>query len=146
MHVVLKSSDSYLLKNEKRVRQILQKFSYRFFVRLYAVSVNTNHIHLCVLAKTREGFHHFERAVAGAIAITISSCHKGKPLLSSFWEQIIYSRLVSWGRDFENTLLYIQKNLLEATGQIPYRREKGRRGKKVRADAKRMKTNFGIDG
>lgn len=49
---------------------------------------------------------------------------------NKFWQTRIYSRLMSWGRDFKNVKKYILQNTLEALGILPYTpRAKGTRSK-----------------
>ena len=45
-----------------------------------------------------------------------------------FWSELIYSRVVSWGREFKNVTKYILQNTLEALYLIAYKPRKLRRG------------------
>ncbi len=38
-----------------------------------------------------------------------------------FWNQLVYTRIVSWGRDFKTVAQYVLKNLWEGFG-VPVRR------------------------
>ncbi|MCB0351261.1 MAG: hypothetical protein KDD38_08770 [Bdellovibrionales bacterium] len=37
-----------------------------------------------------------------------------------FWSYLIFSRIVSWGREFKTVIRYVQKNTLEALNLIAY--------------------------
>ena len=37
-----------------------------------------------------------------------------------FWDYRPFSRVVSWGRDFNNCIRYLKQNILEALGFVPY--------------------------
>src|ERR1035437_6494713 len=120
MHLVFKSETNVLMKNAKVVRQLQKRFSHLFTVRIYSYSIQINHLHLCVQAKSRAGLHHFNRALAGSLALAVSSVREGRTLLRPFWKAPVYSRVVRWGKDFRYLLRYIRQNELESLGLIPY--------------------------
>ena len=51
-----------------------------------------------------------------------------------FWAVLIYSRVMTWGRDFANVTKYIVQNTLEALFIVAYRPRKNRRLSTDRAD------------
>ena len=129
MHLIMKSNENSLLKNAKRIRPIIKTFSVLFGVRILELSINSNHIHFCIQGKTRKGIQDFNRAIAGTIALKLTSARKGVSLTKSFWKQTIYSRIVEWGRDLTNLCKYIVMNQKEALGIISYT-SRGREPKK----------------
>ena len=46
---------------------------------------------------------------------------------NKFWQTRIYTRIVSWGRDFRAVIKYIIQNTKEALGLIPYQERKPKR-------------------
>lgn len=57
-----------------------------------------------------------------------------------FWQLLIYSRIVSWGREFKTVSRYIVQNTLEALNIIAYRQRKteSKTGKKT---ARKVRSN-----
>ncbi len=49
----------------------------------------------------------------------ITGCKKNQ---RKFWSYLLYSRIVSWGREFKTVRQYIQKNTLEALHLIAYQK------------------------
>ena len=45
-----------------------------------------------------------------------SSRAKGK-----FWDLLVFSRIVEWGKAFRIVMAYVLQNELEANGEIPYK-------------------------
>ncbi len=122
MHVVFRSdnakgSTSFTRKNQP-IRSILQKESKRFYVNLYKVAICGNHIHMCVKAKTKEGFKNFLRATSGQIA---------KLSKIKLWSTIPYTRIIDWGKAFKQVIQYVHKNELETLGLIAYTPRKRKR-------------------
>lgn len=128
MHLVLKSSRAVgklsLHRESRFIEALIQQAGKRFGIRLYEFSNNGNHLHLLLRAETREGFKSFLRSISGAIARRMTGAKKGKPLSSSFWDNIPFTRIVEWGRDFKNAQSYVIQNLLEALNLIPYQPRK----------------------
>jgi len=89
-------------------------------VRIYRYSNVGNHLHFLLKFKTRAGFRAFTRQIAGAIAMMITGARKGDSLSKPFWDLLPYTRIVSWGREFETLKTYLIRNLLEGYG-IPNR-------------------------
>ncbi len=121
MHLVLKSRHSTLLKHGAMVRRLLQNMSDLQPVTVYEFSVNSNHVHLLLRAKTRKGFQGFLRVFCGQVAQKISGARKGQKLRESFWHVPVFSRIIAWGKAFVSARRYVVQNQLEATGEIPYR-------------------------
>ena len=120
MHLVFKSERNVLLKNARVVRELQRRFSHLFSVRIYSFSIQSNHLHLCVQAKSRTGLHHFNRALAGSLALAVSPAKEENTISRPFWKVPVYSRIVQWGKDFRNVIRYIKQNELESLGLIAY--------------------------
>ncbi|MEO5668811.1 MAG: hypothetical protein ABIR96_12185 [Bdellovibrionota bacterium] len=128
IHIVLRSSQAKnaksFLRQGRRVDTILMDEAAKRSVKLHGAANAGNHLHPLVQAPSREGLNAFMRSVSGRIAMLVTGTRKGKPLQSlgaeellvKFWDQRPFSRLVSLGRDFLNTLSYISLNSTESAG------------------------------
>lgn len=126
LHVVLRSEiargEWYLLlpANAKLLKQLLTLYSLRFSVTIYSFANVGNHCHLLLRAKSKEGLRNFLRVFAGQLAQRITGTRPGKPLKTSFWSVIAFSRIVEWGRGFATAKNYLFKNVQQAAVSIRY--------------------------
>src|SRR5262245_5705781 len=124
MHLTLKSELAVgkLAFTERKTRQfineLVEKLSKETFVRAYDVGIETNHVHMLVRAKTREGYRSFVRQLSGRIAQFVTGARKGRPF-GRFWSYLVYTVIVEWGRHYRNVKRYVRQNLLEGLGVIP---------------------------
>ena len=146
-HVTLRSELAIgkrsLLRHKNLIYKILNKASKRFGVKIYQQAICGNHIHLLIHGRQRVAIQNFFRVVAGHIAQKILEQYpllkdetKGQEKIAGnapvvkyrrkFWGALLYSRWVSWGRDFSNVMNYIERNTLEVLGWIPYKRTPSR--------------------
>ena len=127
-HVVLRSSRArgpWSLRrrdNEAVVAEELAQAARRFGVKIYERATAETHLHLLVRARRREDLQNFLRAVGGRIAQRVTGARKGRPCPEGFWDEIAYSRLLTWGPEFQNVRRYIEQNQFETMGLIPFRR------------------------
>ena len=141
-HLTMKSHHAVgsrsLFRHKKIILRIIKKNSLRFQIKVYEYAIQGNHIHLLIKAKSREGLQNFFRVVAGHVAQRILKDFPLKQITSKtaggapkkilgcqknqrkFWSYLLYSRIVSWGKDFKNVVSYIQKNTLELMQIIAY--------------------------
>ena len=142
IHFVLRSQwatgrDSFLaVKNKKSIERIIKKFASRFGVKIYHQAINSNHIHLLLMITNRYFYRAFIKAVSGLIASHVMAQQSFKQFLKSrqvllpgdggqgFWQFRPFSRVVSWGRDFKACFKYVEQNVLEALGVMPYKPRK----------------------
>ena len=141
-HITLKSIHAVgprsLFRHKKLILGLMKKNSVRFQVKVYEYAIQGNHLHLLVKAQSREGMQNFFRVLAGHSAQSIlkdnplsqeargsasseqelkTGCKKNQRV---FWSYLIYSRVVSWGREFRTVTTYIQRNTLELLQIIVY--------------------------
>lgn len=128
------------LKNLRGIESILQKACKKYGVRIYHKAVQSNHIHLVLKVPSRYAYKCFISVIAGKIASFVMNSMSFKNFLKSltfsksfdagegyktphkgqaFWEYRPFSRLITWEKDYTNTLAYLLKNTLEAIGFIP---------------------------
>lgn len=104
----------FYFTNEIIIDNEIKKWSEKFNIQIYAYSINSTHMHICILLSTIEGYKNFLRTLNGRMA----------KVLKVKWLQRPHTELVSWGRHLQNVLNYIQKNHEEAIGQRPYMKRK----------------------
>jgi hypothetical protein len=56
----------------------------------------------------------FLREFAGRVANLITGAIKGRP--AKFWDGLVWTKIVEWGRQFKNVAKYVLLNLMEAAG------------------------------
>lgn len=145
-----------LLRNRILVEKVLRHYSRRFGVKIYEKAICGNHIHLLVKAYARRDLQNFFRVVAGQIAQEIlrkypmqefeekafwggtpkgfergaKSQRKKREMhrknQRTFWSLLLYTRIVSWGRDFGNVGRYLVLNTKEALGIVPFQPRRSR--------------------
>jgi REP element-mobilizing transposase RayT len=124
MHIVLRSSRARgkwsMLhpRVQSHVDEAAQRIAERHGVRIYRYANVGNHLHLLVRSRTRTAFKSFLRDLSGTIALIVTGAKKTSPLEGRFWDNLAYTRIVSWGREFKNLELYFIKNLFEAAGLL----------------------------
>lgn len=84
---------------------------------MYGRCWNWNHVHIVVLAPTKENYQNWMRELSATITKTIEE--KNRTKLTKFFDHRPYSRIVSWGRDYENIKKYLHLNELELEGRRP---------------------------
>ncbi|MGZ3653531.1 MAG: hypothetical protein ACXWR1_09270 [Bdellovibrionota bacterium] len=119
MHVTFKSSRArgawsfHRQANtiEEKIYALAKK--YRVRIRLYQ-NVG-NHLHLAAQASTRREFQSFLRVVPQAIAYLVTGTRRGNAI-GKFWDGLVHTRVVHWGKDWFNLKGYIARNRFEAAG------------------------------
>ena len=91
-----------------------------------------NHVHVVLKARSRRDFQRFLRVFGGRIAMLVTGARKGKPIgkkvgaakagpllletRERFWDFSVYTKIVSFGRQWSLLSKYMEKNLWEAEG------------------------------
>jgi REP element-mobilizing transposase RayT len=144
LHIVLRTDwargEHSLLKKEREIKNTLLKLGRKHGVRVYRIANAGNHLHLLVRFTKRHGLQNFLRGACGIIARKMLGRERGLALgekgserphgsdgtksasprstaqAQRFWSQRPFTRIVSWGRDFNAVLAYVKLNTLEALG------------------------------
>ncbi len=137
-HITMKSHHAVgirsLFRHKKMILSLIKKNSSKFQVKVYEYALQGNHIHLLVKAQSREGLQNFFRVIAGHTAQRIlkespfrqapggasnkpTGCKKNQ---RKFWSYLLYSRIITWGKEFKLVVRYIQRNTLELLQVIAY--------------------------
>lgn len=111
IHFVMKAGKPMLFKNRNLVASELRRLANQFGVRLYATAVNFDHIHFAAVIPGRKEYTGFIRSFTGLLA---------RKLGKGLWKLLPFSRVLTWGKDFRQTQVYIRKNREEAEGLRPY--------------------------
>ena len=117
MHLILKSET--IVKNggfkkiEGKIYKEIHFFASRFNVQIFALAIHHNHIHLLILTTTRQSYISFVRALNGTLVKKLN-------LPPQLFTKTPYTRIVGWGKDFENVKKYILRNRFESQGMIHY--------------------------
>jgi REP element-mobilizing transposase RayT len=121
MHLVLRAGRavgdwSFLRKkNREQIEQILELISKRYGVRVIRFQNVGNHLHLLIQGKSRILLQSFLRTLPAKIALAVTQAKKGNPQ-GRFFDEILFSRVVDWGRDLDRIVRYFRKNEFEAAG------------------------------
>jgi len=117
LYIVLRSSraqGSWSLKRpdlEPRIHQTCYTLAERYGVQIIEYANGGDQLHLLVRMDSRAGFQAFLRAFAGITARHVTGARKGKPT-GKFWDALTYSRVMSWGVEFEELRNSLSRNEL----------------------------------
>lgn len=125
MHLVLRSSKATKdwsfkrPKNERKIAEIVAKFSVKYGVKIVSMANVGNHLHFQIKLATRFGYKPFIRAVTSAIAMKITglnrwTAHEMEKL--KFWDYRPFTRVVLGFKAFLKLKDYIQINEIEGFG------------------------------
>ena len=120
MHTVIRSHYRTLRRHKKELSTLLNTQCKYWAIKLYKVSINSNHIHLATKVEHRDDYKNFIRTFSALSARLVTGAKKGKKLSKKFWALKPFSRIVEWGRAINTLLNYITQNQFEAEGQIAY--------------------------
>lgn len=98
-----------------RIKKLVYRRAEMSGVKIFEYANSGNHLHLLVRATSKDGFKRFLRTITGIIARRITGAVKGRAT-GKFWDELAYTRIVTWGRDLFNTRFYVLMNELEASG------------------------------
>lgn len=133
MHLVLRSTKAVKdwsfkrAHNELRVMAILEKFAFKYGVKLISVGNAGNHLHIHLKLSNRHAYKAFIRAITAAIAMAVTGASRWKKLKYSakdrFWDYRPFTRIVESFKAFLNLKDYVEINQLEGQG---YSRQQAR--------------------
>lgn len=113
MHLVLKTSKAkgrYAFSpSDRKITTLIQRMGNKFGVKIYSTAQNWSHIHIVIRLPNRLAYQKFIRALTGAMVIKLRAT-KG------FFDLTPYTKITSWGRQFQNLKSSAQKNELQAWG------------------------------
>jgi REP element-mobilizing transposase RayT len=122
MHLVLRSSKAtgdWSFKkraHERKIVELLNKFSRRHGVHVYNLANVGNHLHFHIKLSRRHSYFRFIRALTAAIAMAVTGSSRWNPLKSKFWDHRPFTRIVQGYRQFLTLKNYININIFEGMG------------------------------
>jgi hypothetical protein len=93
----------------------------RFGVKVYDFANVGSHLHLLIRARRREAFQAFLRSFSGIVARRVTGARRGRPT-GRFFEDLAWSRVVEWGRDYLGVRHYVFRNEIEGLSSPRVRR------------------------
>jgi len=134
LHVVLRSSKAQgqlsMLRPQhcNHIQALLHRLKKRWGVSVYRYANVGNHLHLLIRCRSRRAWQGFIRELSGGIAMIVTGAKKGNALsrgpvntTRGFWDHLVFTRIVSFGRDFYGVARYVSTNLWEGIG-VPVRK------------------------
>jgi hypothetical protein len=121
MHLVMRSTRATMdwsflhRRNKGAIHGLVVDLAKKYGVKLYKYENVGNHLHLLAKFPSRRELKAFLRVLAQAVMFQVTGARKGKPQ-GRFFDAIVYSRVVSWGREFTALKAYLWKNALESLG------------------------------
>ncbi len=97
---------------------LLRKAATAHSITIFRFQNVGNHLHLLIKTRRRSrpeakrDLQRFLKQFAGEVAFRVTEAIQGEP--KSYWEKLVYSRIVSCGRDYTRVSAYFLKNFLEA--------------------------------
>jgi REP element-mobilizing transposase RayT len=131
LHVVWRSTHakgklSFLTpKNRDQIEKLLKLYAKLYRIKIYRFQNVGNHLHLLIKTEmnarieAKKDLNKFMRRLTGEIAMKVTGAKKCAAFQKGaerFWDELVYSRIVSFGADFKNVVKYFIKNLFEAHG------------------------------
>jgi len=121
------------------IQALLHRLKKRWGVSVYRYANVGNHLHLLIRCRSRRAWQGFIRELSGGVAMIVTGAKKGNALKRSivpgtsvsnanagksirgFWDHLVFTRIVSFGRDFNGVAQYVCTNLWEELG-VPVRK------------------------
>lgn len=98
-------------RHRSKITSMIYFYAQRFKIEVYRASNVGNHLHLLVRAQERKHLADYLRVLAGRVAVTVTGAQKAVKRVGKFWDNLYWSRMVSWGRDFFQVREYLVHNL-----------------------------------
>jgi hypothetical protein len=119
MHFTFKSSRAHgpwsFHRFDRAIAERVYELGKKHRVKIRRFQNVGNHLHVIAQAASRRELQSFLRVVPQAIAFLVTGTRKGNAI-GRFWDGLVHSRIVRWGRDWSRMQDYVEKNRLEAAG------------------------------
>lgn len=147
VHIVVKSQwahgkNSFLNRdNYLPIKGLVDTISKKYGVRIYQIAIVSNHIHMILRTKRRWLYRAFISSLTGQIAQHVMKNQSFKNFAAScagegvkkyekqqkeqnFWLHRPFTRILTWGRNFNICMNYLTQNTLEALGFVEYKQRR----------------------
>ena len=105
-HIVLKAVRPTLRRHQTVIRTLIRDTQDRFGVKIRALAVMNDHVHLVVKVTSRKQFADALRYLAGGIARKIA--------VAKVWAKRAWSRPIKVARDLQTVEYYVARNSIKA--------------------------------
>ena len=102
----------------RRIEDLVFRLGRSLDVRVLSYANAGNHLHLLVQPKTRDALHAFTRAFSGIVARLTLGAERGAGKKVRLWDARPWTRIVFRVRDCQVVARYIERNVLEAIGEL----------------------------
>jgi hypothetical protein len=131
IHLVMRSSKARgrhsFLFWDRELQEMLHRQGVKCGVRVYDIANAGNHLHMVIKVSGREAYKRFIRSVSGLIIRKSFGLERGLAAAQglatsagasrkSLWDARPYTRIVSWGRDYNGLKRYLMMNRLDLLG------------------------------
>jgi len=144
IHLILKcSGKSVFNPSNRKLENLIRNQANKYGIKVYEVALNWTHIHLLIKLPSRDAYVAFIRTVTSLIVSFVSKSKsfiskangvnlKTKALdLKSIFDLRPYTKILSWGKQFQRVVEYVELNTLEALGLIMREKQDSIRKKSV---------------
>jgi REP element-mobilizing transposase RayT len=115
IHLVFRANSSrYFSPRDLHLKRIIHSAAERYKIKISSFAINWNHFHFLIKMESRESYNKFVRYLAAEIVRHLSN--KYKKSLEGLFVLRPFTRIVSWGKDFQNVCKYILANVGESFG------------------------------
>jgi len=124
IHLILKcTGKSVFNPSNRKLENLIRYQANKYGIKVYEVALNWTHVHLLIKLPSREAYVAFIRTVTSLIVSFASKAKdmnlKAKGLdLKSIFDLRPYTKILSWGKQFQRVIEYLELNTLEALGLI----------------------------
>ena len=123
IHLVLKSShSSFFSPSLRKVEFLVRAECQRFGIKLFNLAPNWNHIHLLIQIPSRAAYNKFIRSLSAQLVRLFSKILNKN--LRGLFDLRPFTKIISWGRQFQNAFDYHILNQLEARGLMSRKKPK----------------------
>ena len=105
-HIALKSKRPILRWHQAVIRELIRETQYRFGLKIRALAVMEDHVHLVVKVSSRKQFADALGFLAGGIAQKLT--------LAKLWTKRAWSRPINVARDLQTVETYVARNSIKA--------------------------------
>jgi len=106
------------------LHRVNRHYARKFRVKIEMIAVERDHIHILAHATARSQFQAYFRVLAGQFAQNVTDTFRKRHKGPRIWKFRPFTRIVRGEKDRQTVRNYIRLNEAEATGQIPYQKNR----------------------
>ena len=114
IHLVLKCSKEFNIFREfEQVKYYINKYAWKFHIRVYNLSIQKDHIHFLIKIEDRDSYKKMIRSLTGILA---------RKYGRGIWKLSPFTRVLSWGKEYKTVQRYLEQNEDEIWGVKAYKK------------------------